>query len=42
MGVFCRMDTMVGKDFEHGLASLKALPEKYPRNNSAGVLSGLI
>jgi len=28
MGVFCRMDAMVGEDFEHGLASLKALPEK--------------
>ena len=28
MGVFCRMDAMVGEDFEHGLTSLKALPEK--------------
>lgn len=27
MGVFCSMDKMVGKDFEDGLASLKALAE---------------
>ena len=28
MGVFCSMDKMVGKDFEDGLASLKAMAEK--------------
>ncbi|MBA5866861.1 MAG: polyketide cyclase [Nitrospira sp. CR1.3] len=28
MGLFCSMDKMVGKDFEAGLASLKALAEK--------------
>ncbi len=27
MGVFCSMDKMVGKDFEDGLASLKAIAE---------------
>lgn len=28
MGLFCSMDKMVGKDFEAGLATLKALAEK--------------
>ena len=28
MGLFCSMDKMVGKDFETGLASMKALVEK--------------
>ena len=28
MGIFMSMDTMIGKDFEAGLASLKALAEK--------------
>ena len=28
MGLFCSMDKMVGKDFEDGLSSLKALAEK--------------
>lgn len=28
MGLFCNMDTMVGKDFETGLSSLRALAEK--------------
>lgn len=28
MGLFCSMDKMVGKDFEDGLANLKALAEK--------------
>ncbi|SLM45522.1 hypothetical protein NSND_62955 [Nitrospira sp. ND1] len=28
MGVFCSMDKMVDKDFEDGLASLKALAGK--------------
>ncbi len=28
MGLFCSMDKMVGKDFEEGLANLKALAEK--------------
>ena len=28
MGVFVNMDTMIGKDFEDGLASLKTLAEK--------------
>jgi hypothetical protein len=28
MGLFCNMDKMIGKDFEVGLANLKALAEK--------------
>jgi hypothetical protein len=28
MQVFCNMDSMIGKDFEAGLASLKAAAEK--------------
>jgi uncharacterized protein YndB with AHSA1/START domain len=28
MGLFCDMDAMIGKDFETGLAGLKALAEK--------------
>jgi hypothetical protein len=28
MSVFCNMDTMIGKDFEAGLANLKAATEK--------------
>ena len=28
MGVFVNMDTMIGKDFETGLANLKAIAEK--------------
>jgi hypothetical protein len=28
MGVFINMDNMIGKDFEAGLANLKALAEK--------------
>lgn len=28
IGIFCNMDSMIGKDFEAGLASLKALAEK--------------
>jgi uncharacterized protein YndB with AHSA1/START domain len=28
MGLFCNMDKMIGKDFEAGLANLKALAEK--------------
>ena len=28
MQVFCNMDSMVGKDFEAGLANLKAAAEK--------------
>ena len=28
VGVFCNMDSMIGKDFEAGLASLKAVAEK--------------
>jgi hypothetical protein len=30
MQVFCNMDTMIGKDFEDGLANLKALAEQTP------------
>jgi uncharacterized protein YndB with AHSA1/START domain len=30
MGVFVSMDSMVGKDFEQGLANLKAVAEKAP------------
>jgi uncharacterized protein YndB with AHSA1/START domain len=28
IGIFCNMDKMIGKDFETGLASLKAIAEK--------------
>jgi hypothetical protein len=28
MGVFVSMDSMIGKDFERGLATLKAVAEK--------------
>ena len=28
IGVFVNMDTMIGKDFETGLASLKVIAEK--------------
>jgi hypothetical protein len=28
IGIFCNMDKMIGKDFEAGLASLKAAAEK--------------
>jgi hypothetical protein len=28
MGIFFNMDNMIGKDFEAGLASLKAIAEK--------------
>ena len=28
MGVFINMDTMIGKDFETGLANMKAAAEK--------------
>ncbi len=28
IGIFCSMDSMIGKDFEAGLASLKAVAEK--------------
>jgi hypothetical protein len=28
MQVYCNMDTMIGKDFEAGLASMKAAAEK--------------
>ncbi len=28
MGIFCNMDSMIGKDFEAGLASLKTVAEK--------------
>jgi len=28
IGLFCSMDNMIGKDFETGLANLKALAEK--------------
>ncbi len=28
IGIFCNMDRMIGKDFETGLANLKAIAEK--------------